>query len=175
MKIAVLDDYQSLARSFADWDRLLDRTSMEFISDHIADSKMLIERLRPFDGLCLMRERTPLPREILESLPNLKLIVTSGMKNAAIDVSAASERGIVVSGTPSPGHATAELAFGLILALARNLLPQSNSLQDGGWQLGIGRDLRGATLGLLGLGRLGSQVAGFGKAFGMKVIAWSRT
>lgn len=174
MKIAILDDYQSLAGSFADWDRLHDRASLEFFSDSITDPQQLIARLTPFDVLCVMRERTPLPRAIIEALPNLQLIVTSGMKNAAIDVAAARDHGITVCGTPSPGHATAELAFGLILAQARNLLPQSNGLQDGRWQVGIGRDLRGATLGIVGLGRLGAQVAGFGKAFGMKVIAWSQ-
>lgn len=174
MKIAILDDYQSLARSFADWDRLHDRASLTFFSDSITDPQKLIARLTPFDVLCLMRERTPLSREIIAALPNLKLIVTSGMKNAAIDVGAAQDRGVMVCGTPSPGHATAELAFGLILAQARNLLPQSNGLQAGRWQVGIGRDLRGATLGIVGLGRLGAQVAGFGKAFGMKVIAWSQ-
>ncbi len=174
MKIAILDDYQSLAGSFADWDRLHDRASLEFFSDSIMDPQQLIARLMPFDVLCVMRERTPLPRAIIEALPNLQLIVTSGMKNTAIDVAAARDRGITVCGTPSPGHATAELAFGLVLAQARNLLPQSNGLQDGRWQVGIGRDLRGATLGIVGLGRLGAQVAGFGKAFGMKVIAWSQ-
>lgn len=174
MKIAVLDDYQSLARSFADWNRLHDRASVAFFDAPISDQRQLLERLQPFEVLCLMRERTPLPREIIAALPSLKLVVTSGMKNAAIDIAAAQEHGALVCGTPSPGHATAELAFSLILAQARNLLPQSNALQAGRWQVGIGRDLRGATLGIVGLGRLGAQVASFGKAFGMTVIAWSQ-
>ena len=174
MKIAVLDDYQSLARSFADWGRLHDRASVAFFDAPIPDQHQLLERLQPFEVLCLMRERTPLPREIIAALPSLKLVVTSGMKNAAIDIAAAQEHGVLVCGTPSPGHATAELAFSLILAQARNLLPQSNALQAGRWQVGIGRHLRGATLGIVGLGRLGAQVASFGKAFGMKVIAWSQ-
>ncbi len=173
MKIAVLDDYQSLAQDFADWRRLEGRATVTFFAEPIVGEAELIETLQPFDAVCLMRERTPFPRQVIEALPKLKLIVTSGMKNAAIDVAAAAARGITVSGTPSPGHATAELAFGLILALARGLVPQSNALQAGRWQQGIGRDLKGATLGVLGLGRLGSQVAGFGKAFGMEVIAWS--
>ncbi|WP_282606137.1 D-2-hydroxyacid dehydrogenase family protein [Pelagibius sp. Alg239-R121] len=173
MKIAILDDYQSLARSFADWNRLRDRASVQFFTDPISDPAQLTDCLGSFDVICLMRERTAFTGDLIKALPNLKLLVTSGMKNGAIDLPAAEERGIVVSGTSSPGHATAELTFGLILALARNLLPQSNSLQAGRWQTGIGRDLRGATLGLLGLGRLGSQVAAFGRAFGMKVIAWS--
>ncbi len=174
MKIAVLDDYQSLARSFADWERLHDRAPVTFYDDHVAEQAELLARLQPYDILCVMRERTPLPRTAIEALPNLKLIVTSGMKNAAIDIAAAQDRDVLVCGTPSPGHATAELAFSLILAQARNLLPQSNGLQAGRWQVGIGRDLRGATLGVVGLGRLGAQVAAFGKAFGMKVIAWSQ-
>ena len=173
MQIAVLDDYQSLAQTFADWDRLQGRASVRFFADPIADPAALVEALQPFDAVCLMRERTAFPKDVIQALPNLKLIVTTGMKNGAIDVSAALDRGITVSGTPSPGHATAELAFGLILALARKLLPQSNALNAGQWQRGIGRDLRGATLGVLGLGRLGGQVAAIGRAFGMRVIAWS--
>ncbi len=173
MQIAVLDDYQSLAQTFADWDRLGGRVAIEFFSTPITDQAALIERLQPFEVVCLMRERSPFPKAVIEALPNLRLIVTTGMKNAAIDIEAAVGRGITVCGTPSPGHATAELAFALVLALARNLVPQSNALHAGQWQRGIGRDLRGATLGVLGLGRLGSQIAQFGKAFGMEVIAWS--
>lgn len=173
MQIAVLDDYQSLAQTFAEWDRLEGRACVQFFADPIADPVLLIEALQPFDVVCLMRERTPFPKDVIEALPKLKLIVTTGMKNAAIDIAAAAGRGIVVSGTPAPGHATAELAFGLILALARRLVPQSNALNAGQWQRGIARDLRGATLGILGLGRLGSQLAAFGGAFGMEVIAWS--
>lgn len=174
MRIAILDDYQSLANGFADWGRLDGRATLRFYFDPIGDHSALVKTLQEFDVICLMRERTPFPKALIDSLPNLKLIVTSGMKNASIDVAAATARGIVVSGTPSPGHATAELAFGLIIALARNLVPQSNSLREGGWHQGIGRDLRGATLGILGLGRLGSQVAGFAQAFGMNTIAWSQ-
>lgn len=173
MQIAVLDDYQGLAQTFAEWDRLDGRAAVQFFADPIADPESLIEALQPFDAVCLMRERTPFPKDVIDALPKLKLIVTAGMKNAAIDIAAAVSRGIVVSGTPAPGHATAELAFGLILALARRLVPQSNALNAGQWQRGIGRDLRGATLGILGLGRLGSQMAAFGRAFGMEVIAWS--
>lgn len=174
MKIAILDDYQDVAREFADWSQLPDTASVTVFTDHEADPQRLISRLQPFDILCVMRERTPLPGTLLRQLPNLKLIVTSGMKNAAIDVAAAREQGVVVCGTRSPGHATAELALALILACARQLIPQSRSMAQGGWQVGLGRDLRGATLGVIGLGRLGAQVAGFGKALGMKILAWSQ-
>lgn len=129
--------------------------------------------LAGFDVVVAMRERTPFPEDVISQLPALRLLVTTGMRNAAIDVGAAADRGIVVSGTPSPGHATAELTFALILNLARGLADEAASVRNGGWQRGLGRDLRGSTLGLVGLGRLGSQVAGFAAAFGMDVTAWS--
>ena len=173
MKIALLDDYYDRARDYADWDSV-EFASIDFIDHHIADEDALIERLRPYDAVGLMRERTPFPESIINALPNLKLIVTSGKQNAAIDVRAASKRNIVVCGTPSPGHATAELAFLLIMALCRKLLPLVNGLQiDQQWQPVMGNDLRGKTLGILGLGRLGSQVASLGQAIGMRVVAWS--
>ena len=173
MKIALLDDYYDRARDYADWDSV-EFASIDFIDHHIADEDELIERLRPYDAVGLMRERTPFPESIINALPNLKLIVTSGKQNAAIDVRAASKRNIVVCGTPSPGHATAELAFLLIMALCRKLLPLVNGLQiDQQWQPVMGNDLRGKTLGILGLGRLGSQVASLGQAIGMRVVAWS--
>lgn len=173
MKIALLDDYYDRARDYADWDSV-EFASIDFIDHHIADEDALIERLRPYDAVGLMRERTPFPESIINALPNLKLIVTSGKQNAAIDVRAASKRNIVVCGTPSPGHATAELAFLLIMALCRKLLPLVNGLQiDQQWQRVMGNDLRGKTPGILGLGRLGSQVASLGQAIGMRVVAWS--
>lgn len=174
MQVAVLDDYQGLAGGFADWHRLGSRADVTFFDRPIPDRERLIETLQPFAIVCLMRERTPFPADVIDALPKLRLIVTTGMRNAAIDVAAAARRGITVCGTPSPGHATAELTFGLILSLARRIVPQANALRDGIWQDGVGRDLKGATLGIIGLGRLGTQVAGFGKAFGMDVIAWSR-
>ncbi len=121
-----------------------------------------------------MRERTPFPASLLERLPALKLLVTTGRGNAAIDLQAAERRGVTVCGTGSPGHAAGELAFALILALARNLLAEANSMAAGGWQVGLGRDLHGATLGILGLGHIGAQIAGFAKAFGMDLVAWSQ-
>jgi len=173
MKIAILDDYYDRAASYADWNSI-DFASINFIDHHIADESALIERLLPYDAVGLMRERTPFPKSIIDSLPNLKLIVTSGKQNAAIDVKAAAERNIVVCGTPSPGHATAELAFLLVMTLCRKLVPLVNGLQiDQQWQSVMGNDLRGKTLGILGLGRLGSQVAALGQAIGMRVVAWS--
>ncbi|GAB3675985.1 D-2-hydroxyacid dehydrogenase family protein [Salinisphaera aquimarina] len=173
MRIALLDDYQDVARELAPWERLPADAQMEVFHDHVADEDALVERLLPFDVLGVMRERTPLPRSLIERLPNLRLIVTTGKSNAAIDVAAAREQGICVCGTESLGYATAEHTMGLMLALARNLVTEANSVAAGGWQVGLGRDLRGATLGLAGLGRLGAEVAQLGHAFGMRVIAWS--
>ena len=174
MRVAVLDDYQGVAMALGDWQRLAGRADIEVFREHIADPAALVERLRPFEVVCLMRERTPFPRAIVEALPNLKLIVTTGLKNDSIDVAAATERGILVCGTHSAAHPAAELSFGLILALARLIVSESRSVAEGGWQVGLGRDLKGATLGIVGLGRLGGLVAGYGKAFGMEVIAWSQ-
>jgi phosphoglycerate dehydrogenase-like enzyme len=130
--------------------------------------------LMPFEAVGLMRERTPFPKQIIDALPNLKLIVTSGMRNAAIDLDAAKARGVLVCGTTSPGHATAELAFMLVMMLCRKVIPLVNGLKkDNIWQPVMGHDVRGKTLGIVGLGRLGTYVAKLGKAFGMEVIAWS--
>lgn len=171
VRIAVLDDYQEVAARCADWKSLA--AEIEFFSDPLSDHVRVAERLAGYDVIVAMRERTPFPRELLEQLPDLRLLITTGMRNASFDVAAAKELGITVCGTESPGHATAELAFGLILAKARMIGTESSSVGSGGWQVGLGRDLKGATLGVIGLGRLGAQVAGFGRAFGMRVIAWS--
>ena len=173
MRIAVLDDYQGVARSCADWSGLETTAKLTVFKAPLGDEAAVIAALRDYDVVCLMRERTLFSKAVIDGLPNLKLIVTSGARNAAIDVAAAVARGVVVSGTRSPGHATGELTMGLILSLARGIVPENQSLMKGGWQVGLGRDLRGATLGIIGLGRLGSLVAGFAKAFGMEVIAWS--
>ncbi|RRO18327.1 D-2-hydroxyacid dehydrogenase family protein [Saccharopolyspora rhizosphaerae] len=171
MRIAVLDDYQDVARSYADWGSL----DVEVFTEHIADVDELVARLEPFEVIAAMRERTPFPREVLTRLPNLRLLVTTGMRNASIDLDAAREQGVVVSGTGSGKvwAATAELAWGLIIALLRDIPGQDRQIRTGGWQTGIGVELGGKTLGVLGLGRLGSQVAAVGRAFGMDVIAWS--
>jgi phosphoglycerate dehydrogenase-like enzyme len=173
MKIAVLDDWQENAHEFANWSQLAQEHQLDIYHDTIS-GPALIERLREYDILCAMRERTLLSAEVLAGLPNLKAIITSGMRNAAIDLEACKARGIIVSGTASPGHATAELAMTLIGVLARQIVPSANAMANGGWQVGTGRDLRGAKLGILGLGRLGSQVAKLGQAYGMEVQAWSQ-
>lgn len=170
--IAVLDDYQQVAAGCADWGRIPD-AEVTFLSGHLDDLDALADRLEPFEIIGIMRERTPFPAGLLRRLPNLRLLVTTGRHNAAVDLEAAAGFGITVCGTASPGHPTAELTFGLILDLARGLTDHVVSVRAGDWQVGMGRDLRGATLGLLGLGNLGSRVAGFGLAFGMELIAWS--
>ena len=172
MRVAVLDDYQEVAGSYADWASLT--ADVSFFSDHLADHRALIDRLVGFDVIVAMRERTSFQRHLLEHLPNLRLLVTTGMKNASIDVEAATDLGITVSGTNSPGVATAELAFGMVLAMSRNLIGEAGSVAKGGWQQRVGRDLRGSTLGVMGLGKLGAEMARFGRAFGMDVVAWSQ-
>ncbi len=173
MKIAILDDYYQRARDYADWDSA-SFASIDFIDHHIANENDLVSALQSYDAVGVMRERTPFPKSLIDALPNLKLIVTSGKQNAAIDVTAAAAKGVTVCGTPSPGHATAELAFLLVMTLCRKLIPLVNGLkQDHQWQPVMGSDLRGKTLGILGLGRLGSQVSALGQAIGMDVVAWS--
>ena len=171
--IAILDDYQNVAFSLADWSGLKSQHQVTAINRPFADQEDARRTLTSFDVVCCMRERTPFPRALIEALPNLKLIVTAGMRNASIDMEAAAARGIKVCGTTSGNHATAELAMGLIVALARNLHVEFANMREGRWQTTVGHDLHGKTLGLVGLGRLGGQVARMGQAFGMKTIAWS--
>jgi phosphoglycerate dehydrogenase-like enzyme len=173
-KIAVLDDYQNVALESADWSVLSGRADITVFQDHLDDTDALIERLLPFDIICVMRERTPLPRNVIVRLPNLKFIASTGPVNASIDVVAAAERGIVVSHTGYRSDPTIDLTWALILASARNIVAESNSLRSGGWQRTVGTELRGKTLGVLGLGRVGSEVARIGRAFGMDLIAWSQ-
>jgi len=173
MKIAILDDYQNVAQEFADWSRLPDGVEATFFHDTIKDMDALVARLEPFEVIGAMRERTPFPRALFERLPNLRLLVTTGMRNLSIDMAAARDHDVLVCGTGSVAHGTAELAFALILALARNLTVENRSVREGGWQVGMSRDVNGATLGIIGLGRLGSQVAAMGRTFGMEVLAWS--
>src|ERR1700680_341673 len=173
-KIAVLDDYQNVGLESADWSVLRDRADIAVFQDHLADPDAVIERLLPFDVVCVMRERTPLPRNVIERLPNLKLIASTGSGNASIDVAAAGDHGIAVAHTGYRSDATIELTWALILASARNVVTESNSVRSGGWQQTVGTDLGGKTLGVLGLGRIGSQVARIGTAFGMNLIAWSQ-
>jgi phosphoglycerate dehydrogenase-like enzyme len=173
-KIAVLDDYQNAALKSADWSVLGHRADITVFKDHLADPQAVIERLLPFDVICVMRERSPLPRNIIERLPNLKLIASTGAGNASIDVAAAGDCGIEVVHTGYRSDPTIEFTWALILASARHIATESNSVRSGGWQETVGADLRGKTLGVLGLGRIGSEVARIGKAFGMNLIAWSQ-
>ncbi len=173
VRIAVIDDYQGVADSFGDWSRLPADADVSFFRDHLSSASDLVDRLQPFEIIGVMRERTAFPRSVLTELPNLRLLVTTGRQNRAIDIEAADDLGVSVGFTSSPGHATAELTMAMILSLARNLSAESGSVNAGGWQVGVGRDLRGAGLGLVGLGRLGSQVADLAQAFGMEVAAWS--
>ena len=172
MKIAILDDYQNVALGFADWDSLGAR--VDVFTDHIGDADELVRRLAGYEVVVAMRERTRFPAEILRRLPDLRLLVSTGHRNAAIDVAAARECGIVVSATGYLPHPTAEHTWALILAAARGLPAEERSMREGGWQVGVGSGLHGRTLGLMGLGRLGSAVAKVGQAFGMETIAWSQ-
>jgi len=173
-QVAVLDDYQNAALESADWSVLRDRADITVFEDHLADPDAVIERLLPFDVVCVMRERTPLPRKVIERLPNLKLIASTGSVNASIDVAVAGDRGIAVVHTGYRSDPTVEFTWALILACARHIVTESNSVRSGGWQQTVGVDLRGKTLGVLGLGNVGSEVARIGSAFGMKLIAWSQ-
>jgi phosphoglycerate dehydrogenase-like enzyme len=173
-KIAILDDYQNVALESADWSVLRDRADLTVFQNHLADPNAVIERLLPFDVVCVMRERTPLPRNVIERLPNLKLIASTGHGNASIDAAAASDRGIGLVYTAYNSDPAIEFTWALILASVRHVVTESNSVRSGGWQQTVGTDLRGKTLGVLGLGRVGSQVARIGGAFGMNLIAWSQ-
>lgn len=173
-RIAVLDDYQNVALSLADWSALGERAAVTVFNDHLADADAIVERLKPFDVVCVMRERTPMTRAIIERLPKLRLIASTGMRNASIDLEAAEERGVEVVHTGYGATPTVELTWALILASARNIVAENASLRSGGWQQTVGDDMAGRTLGLLGLGRIGGAVAKVGAAFGMRVIAWSQ-
>lgn len=172
--IAILDDYQDLARNLADWSGLEKNHAVTVFKRQIVGIDALAQALAPFDVVCLMRERTTFGADLIERLPNLKLIVTAGMRNAAIDIAAANARGIVVSGTPGTRTATAELTLGLMLSLARHIAAEAANMRSGGWQSTVGMELDGKTLGIIGLGKLGAKVAGYGKMLGMEVIAWSQ-
>ncbi len=174
VRIAVLDDYQGVAQAFADWSALPDDAEVVLFREAIGHEDAVAERLQDFEIICAMRERTPFPATLLRRLPNLKLLVTTGMRNASIDLEAAGACGVMVCGTASPAHATAELAMGLVLALARGIVSEAQSVRAGGWQVGVGRDVRGATLGIIGLGRLGGTVARMAEGFGMRLVAWSQ-
>jgi phosphoglycerate dehydrogenase-like enzyme len=174
VQVAVLDDYQNVALEMADWTTVSDRADITVFNDHVADPDDLVARLTPFDVVFVMRERTPLPRSIIERLPNLKMIASTGPFNAAIDMAAAEDHGVHVGTTGGTVASTVELTWALILAGARDLVTEARSVRDGGWQTSVGRELSGRVLGVLGLGRIGARVARIGEAFGMHVIAWSQ-
>lgn len=173
-RIAVLDDYQRVALSMADWSRLQSANDVVVFDKPFGSLDQAAAALQGFEVIAIMRERTPFSAATLEKLPALKLLVTTGHRNAAIDMAAAAARGVTVCGTEAPGHATAELAFGMLIASWRHLVAEAGNMSAGRWQTTVGRDLKGATLGLIGLGRLGSQMARYAQAFGMHVIAWSQ-
>jgi phosphoglycerate dehydrogenase-like enzyme len=172
-RVAVLDDYQGVAAQMADWPGRLPGAEVRFFREHIADPDALVAALEPYDVIVAMRERTPFPEEVLARLPRLRLLVTTGMRNASISLPAARDRGIVVSGTRGVSGGTAELTWALILGLVRDVAAGDARIRTGGWQESLGLDLAGRTLGVVGLGRLGARVARIGLAFDMNVLAWS--
>jgi phosphoglycerate dehydrogenase-like enzyme len=174
IRIAVLDDYQNVALSMADWSGLDKHATITVFNDHLADPNAVVARLQPFDIVCVMRERTPMSRAIIERLPRLRLIASTALQNASIDLEAAAERGVKVMHTGYSSTPTIELTWALILASSRYLVSENASLRAGDWQRFVGDDLAEHTLGVLGLGNVGGAVARIGKAFGMEVIAWSR-
>jgi phosphoglycerate dehydrogenase-like enzyme len=173
-RIGLLDDWQGVGTTLADWSALPGGIEVESLRWHETDEAVLAERLAPYDALVVMRERTPITASLVARLPNLKLLVTTGLRNASVDVAACAARGITVCGTPSLASPTVELAWALILGLLRHIPQEAAAMRAGGWQTTVGRGLEGKTLGVLGLGRLGQRVAKVGSAFGMKVIAWSQ-
>ena len=174
-RCAILDDYQNVALKLADWSQLKGEVDVRVYNESLGDQANVIRTLKDCSIVCLMRERTLFPRAVFEGLPELKLVVTSGARNAAIDLAAAEEREVVVCGTHAPGEPTAELAIGLMLELARKIGYENARLKAGArWQTTLGIDLGGKTLGCVGLGKLGSKVAQIGRAIGMEVVAWSQ-
>lgn len=173
-KIAVLDDYQGVALAYADWSAVQARAEVTVFRDHLHDDDAVVERLLPFDAVCVMRERTPLRRPVLERLPNLKFIGSNAPRNASIDLECCRDRNITVSSTGYTSHGAMELTWALIHAAMRHVPDEVASFRTGGWQVGVGGDLKGSTLGIMGLGRIGASMARVARAFEMNVIAWSQ-
>ena len=173
--IVILDDYQNAALKMGPWERLKGRANIRVLDRYIGERDSLIEELGDANVLVCNRERTPIDRALLEALPNLELVVTSGMRNNSIDVDAAAARGVTVCGTATLGYPTAELTVGMILGWFRNIPAEVNNLHAGLWQQSVGTGVRGKILGIVGFGRIGSDVARVGIALGMKVLAWSRS
>ena len=173
LKVAILDDYQNVSQEFVDLKKLSGKYEIKVFSEPFIDENDVIEQLRDFEALLIMRERTKITENIIAKLKKLKFIITSGMKNKAIDLDAAKKRKIIVSGTEINSNPTSELTWALMLGLARNIKPEIDNMYQGYWQTTVGVELKGKILGLVGLGKVGSQVAKIGKAFGMQVLAWS--
>ena len=173
LKVAILDDYQNVAQQFVDLEKLSGKYEFKIFSEPFVDEAEVIEQLSDFEALLVMRERTPITKNVIDNLNNLKFVITSGLKNKSIDLNAAKKRKVIVCGTESNVHPTPELTWALILGLARNFKEEFDNMYQGYWQTTIGVELKGKILGLIGLGRVGSQVAKIGKAFGMQVISWS--
>jgi phosphoglycerate dehydrogenase-like enzyme len=174
-RCAILDDYQNVALGMADWSPVADRIEIKVFDRHLGGPDEVVRALQGFAIVCAMRERTPFPRAVIEALPDLRLLITTGGHNRSFDLAAAKERNVVVCGTPTVGNPTAGIAFGLMLELTRRIGFENARLKAGEpWQISIGMDLEGKTLGILGLGKLGNRVARIAKAFGMRVIAWSQ-
>ena len=173
MKIAILDDYQQVAEHFADWEKVKDRCELKVFNEPFDDEDHAIENLLDFDALIIMRERTPITTKLLNACSNLKLIITSGMRNKSIDLETCKQKNITVCGTDMHPNPTAELTWALILGLARNVREETENMYQGYWQTTVGTELKGKTLGVIGLGKQGTQVTNIAKAFGMEVIAWS--
>jgi phosphoglycerate dehydrogenase-like enzyme len=175
MRCAILDDYQDAARNMADWSRLADRVELRSVRTPFADETSVVEAVGDCEILVIMRERTPFPASLFGRLPNLRLLVTSGMRNLAIDLAAARFHGVTVCGTDSFSEPPVELTWALLLGLARNLVPEANAIRSNGpWQSSVGLDLAGKTIGLVGLGKIGTRVAKIARAFDMNVVAWSQ-
>ena len=173
LKVAILDDYQNVSQQFVDLEKLAGKYEIKIFSEPFEDEADVIDKLSDFEALLVMRERTPITKNIIENLSKLKFIITSGLRNKAIDLAAAKQRKIIVSGTDSNLNPTPELTWALILGLARNIKEEIDNMYQGYWQTTVGVELKGKILGLIGLGKVGSQVAKIGKAFGMEVMAWS--
>jgi phosphoglycerate dehydrogenase-like enzyme len=173
VNIAILDDYQGVALACADWSQLDGRANIEIFRDHVSGPDAVVARLEPFEVVCVMRERTPLTREIIERLPRLRLIASTGATNASVDLEAAREHGVTVAHTGYTSHGAIELTWALILAAVRHIPAEAAAVRSGGWQAAVGGDLSRRTIGILGLGRIGSASARIAGAFGMDVVAWS--
>jgi len=173
LKVAILDDYQNVSQQFVDLKKLSGKYEIKIFIEPFVDEADAIEKLAEFEALLIMRERTPITKNLIENLTKLKFIITSGLRNKSIDLDAAKKRKIFVSGTESNNNPTPELTWALILGLARNLKEEIDNMYQGYWQTSVGVELKGKILGLIGLGKVGTQVAKVGKAFGMQVMAWS--